>query len=126
MSRKNSDAIARFVRASMKGWRWAERNQEGAVKIVLQVVDDSEGNEEYQWFMMHEIAKLTAGSSGALDIVDYERTAKIMLDSGTLAKLPQGAWTSYVTNKARIYEKGKLGLMAEKVTNGIKGFFLDL
>lgn len=102
--KKFSESMARFVRASIRGWRRAEENQEEAVQIVLQVMGDG-ADEEHQRFMMREIAKLTAGSNGALDIAEYERTAAIMLDGGILTAPPQGAWTSDITDKAQIYDR---------------------
>ena len=59
------DQMVRFVRASMKGWKWAEENPNAAADIVLD--NDSSGaqTEKHQRRMMGEIAKLTAGSTGA-------------------------------------------------------------
>lgn len=107
----------------MKGWRWAEANQEETVQIVMQVIGNKE-NEEYQRFMMSEVAKLTAGSNGALNIADYERTAQIMLDGATLAEPPQGAWTSDITDKARIYETSRFACLQEDFQNWVKRFVL--
>ncbi len=52
---------------------------------------------------MGEIAKLTAGSNGALDPADYERTVKSLLSGGSdpvITKEPEGAWTHVITDKA--------------------------
>jgi NitT/TauT family transport system substrate-binding protein len=53
--------------------------------------------------MMGEIAKLTAGSNGALVEADYERTVQSLLSGGSdpvISKAPEGAWTHAVTDKA--------------------------
>ena len=59
--------------------------------------------EEHQKRMMGEIAKLTAGSNGALDPADYERTVATLLAGGSdpvISKEPEGAWTHAVTDVA--------------------------
>ena len=59
--------------------------------------------EEHQKRMMGEIAKLTAGSNGALDVADYERTVATLLAGGSdpvISMEPVGAWTSAITDEA--------------------------
>jgi NitT/TauT family transport system substrate-binding protein len=97
------DRMVRFVRASMKGWKWAEENPDAAAEIVLE--NDSTGaqTEKHQKRMMGEIAKLTAGSNGALDPADYQRTVDTLLAGGSdpvISKAPEGAWSHAVTDKA--------------------------
>lgn len=97
------DKMVRFVRASMKGWKFAEANPDEAADIVLE--NDSSGaqTEEHQKRMMREVAKLTAGSNGALDEADYKRTVSTLLKGGSdpvITKQPVGAWTSVITDKA--------------------------
>jgi NitT/TauT family transport system substrate-binding protein len=97
------DKMVRFVRASMKGWRWAEQNPDEAAEIVLDNDATGAQTEYHQKQMMREIAKLTEGSSGALDPADYERTVEILLGGGSdpvITKQPEGAWTHAVTDKA--------------------------
>ncbi len=97
------DEMVRFVRASMKGWKWAEENPDAAAEIVLEYDDTGAQTIEHQRRMMGEIAKLTAGSNGALDPADYERTVQTLLAGGSdpvITKEPEGAWTSAVTDKA--------------------------
>ena len=72
------DKMARFVRASMKGWKWAEENPEDAAMIVLDFDETGAQTEKHQVRMMGEIAKLTAGSNGALDTADYARTVQVV------------------------------------------------
>ena len=51
------------------------------------------------------VAKLTAGSNGALDEADYEQTVKTLLsavsaENPAITKEPEGAWTHAITDKA--------------------------
>ncbi|KPP83831.1 MAG: NitT/TauT family transport system substrate-binding protein [Rhodobacteraceae bacterium HLUCCA08] len=97
------DRMARFVRASMQGWKWAEENPEEAAMIVLDYDETGAQTEQHQIRMMSEVAKLTAGSNGALDIADYERTVATLLGGGSdpvITAAPEGAWTSIVTDAA--------------------------
>ena len=97
------DKMVRFVRASMKGWKYAEANADEAAQIVLD--NDTTGAQtiEHQKRMMGEIAKLTAGSNGALLEADYKRTVAALMSGGSdpvITAEPAGAWTSVVTDKA--------------------------
>ncbi len=97
------DKMVRFVRASMKGWKFAEENPDEAADIVLENDASGAQTEKHQKRMMREIAKLTAGSNGALDEADFKRTVGTLLKGGSdpvITKEPEGAWTSVVTDKA--------------------------
>ena len=97
------DRMVRFVRASMKGWKWAEANPDDAAEIVLENDATGAQTEKHQKRMMGEIAKLTAGSSGALDPADYERTVATLLKGGSdpvITMAPEGAWTHAITDEA--------------------------
>ncbi len=97
------DRMVRFVRASMKGWKWAEENPDEAALIVLDNDATGAQTEAHQKRMMGEIAKLTAGSNGALDPADYERTVASLLSGGSdpvITKAPEGAWTHEITDAA--------------------------
>jgi NitT/TauT family transport system substrate-binding protein len=97
------DTMAKFVRASMKGWKWAEENPDEAAMIVLDNDETGAQTEKHQKRMMGEIAKLTAGSDGTLDPADYERTVETLLTAGSdpvITKAPEGAWSHVVTDKA--------------------------
>lgn len=98
-----ADKMERFVRASMQGWKWAEENPEDAAMIVLDYDETGAQTEEHQVRMMGEIAKLTAGSNGALDTADYERTVASLLAGGSdpvITMQPSGAWTHAITDAA--------------------------
>ena len=97
------DKMVKFVRASMKGWKYAEENPDEAADIVIE--NDSTGaqTEKHQKRMMGEVAKLTAGSSGALDEADYKRTVQSLLAGGSdpvISKEPEGAWTHDIPDAA--------------------------
>lgn len=97
------DKMVKFVRASMKGWKWAEENPDDAAEIVLENDASGAQTEVHQKRMMGEVAKLTAGSNGALDMADYERTVKTLLGGGSdpvITKEPAGAYTLDITNEA--------------------------
>ncbi len=97
------DKMVRFVRASMAGWKWAEENPDAAAMIVLENDASGAQTEEHQKRMMGEIAKLTAGSNGALDIAAYERTVSSLMSGGSdpvITMEPTGAWTHAITDAA--------------------------
>ncbi|MCB1387672.1 MAG: ABC transporter substrate-binding protein [Rhodobacteraceae bacterium] len=97
------DRMARFVRASMRGWRWAEENPEAAAEIVLDHDETGAQTLEHQVRMMGEVALLTQGSSGALDEAAYQRTVDTLLGGGSdpvITQAPEGAFTHVVTDAA--------------------------
>ncbi|KRS14951.1 ABC transporter substrate-binding protein [Roseovarius indicus] len=98
------DKMVRFVRASMKGWKWAEENPDEAAMIVLDNDATGAQTEEHQKRMMGEVAKLTAGSNGALDPEDFERTVESLLSGGSAPVITEhpgeAAWTHEITDEA--------------------------
>ena len=98
-----ADKMVRFVRASMKGWKDAEANPDAAAAIVMEADQTGAQTEAHQKFMMGEVAKLTAGSNGALDVADYTRTVATLMGGGSdpvITKDPVGAWTHAITDIA--------------------------
>ena len=97
--------LAKFVKASMKGWDYAIKNQAEAVKIVLK--NDSSGaqTEKHQARMMGEIAKLVAGGkTGQLDRKSYERTVVTLMGGKSdpvITKAPTGAATAKIWDAAQ-------------------------
>ncbi|MFN6924060.1 MAG: ABC transporter substrate-binding protein [Tabrizicola sp.] len=97
------ETMVKFVRASMKGWKYAEANPDEAAMIVLENDQTGAQTETHQKRMMGEIAKLTAGSNGALDVAAAEKTVATLLAGGSdpvITKAPEGAWTSIITDRA--------------------------
>ncbi|WP_304615901.1 ABC transporter substrate-binding protein [Paracoccus sp. (in: a-proteobacteria)] len=97
------DKLARFVRASMRGWEFAAANPEQAAEIVLENDETGAQTLEHQTRMMGEIAKLLEGSNGTLDQADYQRTVDTLLAGGSdpvISAAPEGAFTTAVTDRA--------------------------
>ncbi|WP_417241296.1 ABC transporter substrate-binding protein [Celeribacter sp.] len=97
------DKLARFVAASMEGWKWAEQNAEEAAMIVLEYDETGAQTEGHQIRMMSEVAKLTAGSDGSLDPADYARTVASLMSGGSdpvITVEPSGAFTTEITDMA--------------------------
>jgi len=101
-----ADRLARFVKASMEGWRYATEHQDEAVKIVMD--NDTAGAQTaaHQKRMMGEIAKLLAPAPhgmGYLDEAAYDRTVQELMSGGSdpvITKKPEGAWTHAIWDKA--------------------------
>ena len=97
------DKMVRFVRASMKGLKYAENNQAEAAQIVVDNDDSGAQTVEHNTIQMGEIAKLTAGSNGALSEDDFNRTVDSLMTGGSdpvITKKPSGAWSHAITDKA--------------------------
>ncbi|GGB60758.1 nitrate ABC transporter substrate-binding protein [Roseibium aquae] len=96
------DKLARFVRASMKGWAYAAENPEEAADIVLENDATGAQTEKHQVRMVSEINKLVDGSTGVLDMDAYQRTVDTLLAGGSdpvITAAPEGATTTVVTDK---------------------------
>jgi NitT/TauT family transport system substrate-binding protein len=89
--------MVKFVRASMKGWKYALENPDEAAGIVM---DNGGQDENHQKRMMGEVAKLIGDGSGVLKEDVYERTAQALLDQKIIEKEPTGAWTHAITDEA--------------------------
>ena len=96
--------MAKFVKASMRGWADARANPEEAVKIVLDNDTTGSQTEVHQTTMMQEINALTEGSDGTLDTAAADRTVETLMKGGSdpvITKKPEGAWTTAVTDAAK-------------------------
>ncbi|WP_417245665.1 ABC transporter substrate-binding protein [Celeribacter sp.] len=97
------DKMARFVKASMEGWKYAAEHPEEAAEIVLEYDETGAQTMTHQVRMMTEVAKLIEGTDGALDVADYERTVASLLAGGSdpvITKEPVGAYTLDITDAA--------------------------
>ena len=95
--------LVKFVRASMKGWKYAEENPEEAAQIVLDNDETGAQTLDHQVRMVTEIGKLTAGSDGTLDEADYQRTVDTLMAGGSdpvISKAPEGAFNHIITDRA--------------------------
>jgi NitT/TauT family transport system substrate-binding protein len=79
--------MAKFVKASLKGWNDAVKNPAEAAKIVVAVDTSGSANEAVQKRQMENVAKLitNAGTAkmGYLEPAAFERTVKVLLSSGS-------------------------------------------
>jgi NitT/TauT family transport system substrate-binding protein len=94
------EKMAKFVKASMKGWDYARQNPDEAAMIVLENDASGAQTEAHQKRMMGEIAKLLdTKDNGKLDPADYERTVAILMSGGSdpvITKKPEGATSTAV------------------------------
>jgi len=98
------DKLARFVKASMKGWQYAAANPDEAATIVLDNDTTGAQTEEHQKRMVGEVVKLVGDSDGTLDTKAAESTVAVLMGGGSdpvITKQPAGAWTSAVTDKMK-------------------------
>ncbi|MBB5572676.1 MULTISPECIES: ABC transporter substrate-binding protein [Rhizobium] len=87
--------MVKFVRASMKGWKYAVEHPDEAAEIVM---DNGGQDENHQKRMMGEVAKLIG--TGKLDGKLYDRTVAALLDQKIINKKPTGAYTHEITDAA--------------------------
>jgi NitT/TauT family transport system substrate-binding protein len=91
--------MAKFVKASVKGWEYARAHEDEAVKIILATDTTGSKTEKDQKRMMGEIGKLLAAGNEELDPKDYDRTVDILISGKSdpvITKKPVGAWTHEV------------------------------
>lgn len=98
--------LARFVKASMRGWAYAMAHQDEAVKIVLAADSSGAQNAAHQMRQMSEIAKLIPAGTHGLGYLDdgaAARTVSVLLAGSSepvITKRPSGAWTHAVWQRA--------------------------
>ncbi|QLH13731.1 ABC transporter substrate-binding protein [Paracoccus pantotrophus] len=93
--------LARFLRASMKGWHEAVAAPEDSARLILGP-DPDPGALQQQAGMLRGIAGLLS-ATGALDEADYRRTVETLRAGGSRAVLrrePEGAFTAAVSDRA--------------------------
>ncbi len=96
--------MARFLKASIKGWKYAGDHPDEAADIVLENDDTGAQTEKHQRRMMREINKLVGNQPqgiGYLIPADYRRTVDVLMSSDSdpvISKKPKGAWTHSIWN----------------------------
>jgi len=101
-----TDRLARFLKASMRGWQYTIDHPDEAVAIVMAADTAGVLDEAHQKRMIGEIIKLIPGSThglGYLEPAAYERTVKVLLATKSdpvISKEPQGAFTHAVWENA--------------------------
>jgi len=98
------DKLARFVKASLKGWKYSIDNVNEAADIVLENDATGAQTEKHQRRMMGEIAKLIdTDKLGRLDEAAYTRTVNTLMSGKSapvISKKPVGAYTQEIWDKA--------------------------
>ncbi|MBW5445521.1 myristoyl transferase [Cohnella sp. CFH 77786] len=88
----NKETAAKFVKASLKGWKDAIDNKESAVDIVMKQAEAGSTTKEHQLTMMDEVAKLVlpegfdAAKIGYIDDALFKQTADIAFKFGVIKK----------------------------------------
>jgi NitT/TauT family transport system substrate-binding protein len=98
------ETMAKFVKASMKGWDYARANNDEAAQIVVDADDTGAASIDHQKRMMGEISKLTEGSDGTLDTAAADRTVATLMKGGSdpvITAAPTGAWSDVVMAKVK-------------------------
>ena len=101
-----AEKLARFLKASMKGWDYAVAHPDEGAAITLANDETGAQTEAHQKFMMAEIDKLVGVNpkgTGYLDPAAYDRTVAILLSGKSdpvIAKKPEGAWTHDIIDAA--------------------------
>ncbi|MDP6888205.1 MAG: ABC transporter substrate-binding protein [SAR324 cluster bacterium] len=91
--------MGRFLRASIKGWKYAGDHPDEAADIVLENDDTGAQTEKHQRRMMREISKLLGNQPqgvGYLVPGDYQRTVDVLMSSDSdpvITRKPNGAWS---------------------------------
>ncbi len=79
--------MAKFLKATFKGWNEAVKDPAGAAKIVVAADMSGSATEKVQKRQMENVAKLISNANspkmGYLEPAAYERTVKVLLSSGS-------------------------------------------
>ena len=102
------DRLARFVRASVEGWRFAAApaHRPEVMRILLRAgAADAAGLRQAER-MLREVAKLVANNLhglGYLEPAAYEHTVDVLLSAASnpvIRQRPEGAWTHEIWDRA--------------------------
>jgi NitT/TauT family transport system substrate-binding protein len=104
----NKETAAKFVRASLKGWKDAMADPEAAVDSVMKLAEEGSTTREHQLTMMTEVAKLIqpegfdASKLGYTDAAAFQQTADIALKFGVIktASKVDEAYTNEIVEMA--------------------------
>ncbi|WP_310830630.1 ABC transporter substrate-binding protein [Paenibacillus pedocola] len=105
---ENKETAAKFVRASLKGWKDAIADPEAAVDSVMKLAEEGSTTREHQLTMMTEVAKLIqpegfdAAKMGYTDAAAFQQTADIALKFGVIkeASKVDEAYTNEIVEMA--------------------------
>lgn len=88
----NKETAAKFLRASLKGWKQAIDDPEGAVDSVMKEAEEGSTSRDHQVTMMREVAKLILpegfdpAKMGYIDEASFKQTADIAHQFGVIKK----------------------------------------
>jgi len=102
------DRLARFVRASVAGWRFAAApaHQPETIRILVRQGAADAADPQRAERMLREVAKLVANDRhglGYLEPAAYERTVDVLLSAASdpvIRRRPEAAWTHEVWDRA--------------------------
>jgi NitT/TauT family transport system substrate-binding protein len=99
--------MAKFLKASFKGWSDAVKDPAGAAKVVVAQDASGSATQKVQQRQMENVGKLISNAGtpkmGYLDPAAYERTVKVLLTGGSapvIKKDPGKAAYSHVVWEA--------------------------
>jgi len=98
------DRLTRFVRSSLKGWRYAAEHLDEAVALTL--YQDPQLDRRHQERMAKEVMSLvnSGGELGLLDLSSYDRTVDLLLrgksDRHLIHHSPRGVYTHDIWYRA--------------------------
>jgi NitT/TauT family transport system substrate-binding protein len=102
------DRLARFLRASVAGWRYAAApaHEAEVVGIIVRRSAGDAADPRQAARMLREVAKLVANKRHGLGYLEpsaYERTVNVLLSATAnpvIRKKPEGAWTHAIWDRA--------------------------
>jgi NitT/TauT family transport system substrate-binding protein len=102
------DRLARFLRASVAGWRFAAApaHQPETIRVLLRQGAADAADPRQAERMLREVAKLVANTRhglGYLEPAAYERTVDVLLSAASdpvISRRPEAAWTHEVWDRA--------------------------
>lgn len=102
----NKDLAARFLKASIKGWKDACADPEAAAKLVFAKVDQSSTSIEHQINMAKKIAASVSPEGfdpakiGSIDAAAIAQTAEIAKKYGVIAEIPETIFSTEILDLA--------------------------
>ena len=98
------DKLARFIRASLRGWRIAIAKPESATDIVMRQMTAPDASRDHQSAMLDEVRKLVGPTDDFLGLLvpeDYDASVAILIDAGIVPGAPPAGWTHSVWLQAQ-------------------------
>jgi len=90
----NKEVAAKFLKATLKGWKDVIKDPEGATDIVMKLVDTKSTTRDHQLNMAKEVIKLVKPDGldeskiGYINKTSFQQTADIALKFGVIKKKP--------------------------------------